>query len=1114
MTFYETFLSFRQTINRNITLAQSIDNSIAVATEKQARLSDIIEQEYNREINENSENIKKVRAFISIAESHTSTRIMPAKAEVFLSVELSKLSVRIDSTSRNDPFAAQLFTKAQAQLLYLKNNEAYLAGKHNQQLEAITKETSFLINQLNDRKVAAKNELIRFLSSDTVQAYVEQVKKISHQFLNSINGINLVLNEGNIYLGYLELPLIARNEYKEYFLQYLRDVYVSDTNSLRFPFEYNIKNGGVLLTEFDNNSEQRLFPLFQNLVLNVARYYTNYFDEILYIDPIRYNSSALGIVSALCDGKKSYISRVPTSSDNVRKKIDSIIANIEAEENRAIQENSIIKPKLLMFHNFPHGYDQTTISKIRQLCVNACHYKYTVVLTTNVTEKRSYIEDTLAYIKTIANIISFSNGIFSKSDGTESADISFFDSPAELPKDVQKKLLESRKNDKEGNKYIERVGLNWSFENKGNRYLDNIPYGIDKENELLYLDFENSNFATFICGASRSGKSTLLHTVLTGIFSKYHPDDVEVWLIDFKMTEFSRYIDHLPPHVRYLILDESPELVYDIINRLTEILIKRQNRFKGKWEKLSQVPKEKYMPSIFVVIDEFSVMSQIIADSATITNENYGAKLQMLLAKGAALGLHFIFSSQGFTNGTRGLSEYSKQQIQQRIAMKAQEYSEVKETLSLKNASDTDVAMMEQLPVYHTLTRIPMDDFGNHLKLANVLYFPDEDLPKQLAMIDDIKSELRPVDKFLPYDTGTYIDKKSLVIDGKRYKTFNDEFDKFKSYISNKNNANPVFFIGEPRRMLPIYPVEFSESFCENIMAIAPVSEKMAFTSILLSLAKTVELQGYRIIVLGHPKSQVFNQLVYGCNCSFKAISSLQKICDEISKIKDKIINGAEDKVFYFLLGFESIINEMSFIDDSISKVPDVKRSTKLTEDKSEKLAALTFDKREEGELDILQQLSLITGETKVDFSEFSEKFSDDNISLNELSHTDNEISPVGEYDARKDLKFILTQGPRLGYHFVMQFNSVNELEQTKTDVSFFRHKILFRIPRQDASLMIGSSHSAVIPEMQDHIFRYDDGICAVSFRPLLHPGLSWDGWSLNVDGTFSDEDYEEEYLM
>ena len=120
-------------------------------------------------------------------------------------------------------------------------------------------------------------------------------------------------------------------------------------------------------------------------------------------------------------------------------------------------------------------------------------------------------------------------------------------------------------------------------------------------------------------------------------------------------------------------------------------------------------------------------------------------KLQTLLAKGAALGLHFIFASQGFTSGTRGLNDFSKKQVQERIAMKT-EYNEIKETLDLKSASDDDKAMMEQLPVHHALVRTPVDERGNHIKLTQVMYI--QDYTHQEAMIDRIRRMVHPAPRY------------------------------------------------------------------------------------------------------------------------------------------------------------------------------------------------------------------------------------------------------------------------------------------------------------------------------------------------------------------------------
>jgi hypothetical protein len=71
----------------------------------------------------------------------------------------------------------------------------------------------------------------------------------------------------------------------------------------------------------------------------------------------------------------------------------------------------------------------------------------------------------------------------------------------------------------------------------------------------------------------------LLHTIITGLLRQYHPDDVELWLADFKMGEFSQYINPMPPHIKYILLDESAELVYDFVELLTKELLRRKQYF-------------------------------------------------------------------------------------------------------------------------------------------------------------------------------------------------------------------------------------------------------------------------------------------------------------------------------------------------------------------------------------------------------------------------------------------------------------------------------------------------------------------------------------------------------
>ena len=74
------------------------------------------------------------------------------------------------------------------------------------------------------------------------------------------------------------------------------------------------------------------------------------------------------------------------------------------------------------------------------------------------------------------------------------------------------------------------------------------------------------------------------------------------------------------------------------------------------------------------------------------------------------------------------------------------------------------------------------------------------------------------------------------------------------------------------------------------------------------------------------------------------------------------------------------------------------------------------------------------------------------------------------------------------------------------------RHKILFRLSRGDAVSLIGSSGASAVTQLGDHAFRYTNGLEALSYRPYLHPGLSWDGWEIADGKVILAGSDEEEY--
>lgn len=1056
----------------------SADQAIVQAAESEATFHQAGDAVLAKKMEESLAAEKKVQAFFNIAKAHTRASAsfsMPKPLDI---AALSRLALQINNTSSDDPYAAKLQNEAAAQLAgILRDRETIKSFSARAQQDSATRQEE-KVQQVRQKKAACIREVEQFVSSALFVSFINSLREksaapyIDDETLFGSKGVSV----GTFDVA-MPIPQGTEQLLKNAFAGYLS--VSGEKGILHIPAFAAVKPGSVFLIEYATNTEQQVLSGIQNILINLIRQRKDDLNHILFLDPIRFNSDGLGCLAELTDTGDSLLESVPPSAEQIKIQLSALINDPRRNET------------LLCVHNFPHGYDPTTQKIIQQLCANASGSGLTVLLTQNVASKSFSADDVLSFIESFAIPVVYTQDRFYMEAGHSEKvlPLNWHVAPQKLPADIR--ALSVRKETADlSNSYEDRVG--YSFERslqKGIRRIVDIPYGIDEAGNVLSLDFEDSNFASFICGAARSGKSTLLHTIITGILKQTHPDDVEIWLIDFKMTEFSRYTKNTPPHIRYIMLDESPEMVYDILDRLTEILQKRQNIFKGAWEKLSDVPPEKYMPALFVIIDEFSVMSQIVAESAMNGQGDYAVKLQALLAKGAALGMHFIFASQGFTTGTRGLNDFAKLQVQQRIAMKT-EFNEIRETLDLKSTSDTDKAMMEQLVPHYALARIPMDKRGNHLQQTHVLYI--DDYSKQEAMIRDIRRMFTPCPRYDVGNSGGYIDKQTLVIDGNNYHSFDENADKIRMALHKRQAAFlgddfTYLFPGEPRRMMETFPLDITNGFCENILIIASLQEKMAAASVLLSIRRSLQLQGKELSLWTSSRDSLYRQLAFSCGVNLSAAVDLDDVCEQIHQIKQKIQQKIPGDRFIVLTGFETLMQDMTFQEKSSL---------------GETAFSGGIERRQEGEPDINTQLAaLAAGFLSAPAPAPAETFSVPDITAS------------AAYDAREDLKFILTQGPRLGYHFIMLFHSAAEVDQCRIDTSLFRHKCLFLMPKADAMPLVGSIGAAAVSELTGHSFRYTNGIEQLSFRPYLHPGLTWDGWQLDGSSVVSTIE-EEEYLL
>lgn len=1046
-------------------------------------------------LEENTQRTAKVNAFKEIAKTHSTKHIPAISAKPFDSSVLSKLSVQINSGNVNDSYAVQLYTEATAQLIFLNLEIAEITQKNEQYIERLLIKYNTDIRETENKISIVKAEILSYLNSNFFSSFISCIKNDTITFNNNNDTTeHFIDTNGTISLGTVELPFPIPRGMESDFAKKIADLCNVAKAIIKVPVNISINHNRVILAEYTNTTENLILKGVQNIILNIARYYGQEFSQVSFIDPIRYNSSSLGCLSRVC-GDGFFIDNVPHSEELVRKKIANIVSNINPKRHIETSDK-----KVYIFHDFPQSYDTKSIGLIQQLCANAEYYGINVILTHNQSARQQADSNSYQFIRNIALNISVDNydAFFCENKNGNKHLFEWYVAPLHLPSDIEKKYVHERPVIDLNNNYIRRVGLDIiPRTKKGVRKLDNIPYGIDNNGNILYLDFENTNFATYICGASRSGKSTLIHTIITGILQSTHPDNVEIWLVDFGKTEFSRYVNKNIPHIRYIILDESPELVYDLVDRLTEIMLSRQNKFMGKWEKLKDVPEEQYMPELFVVIDEFSIMSNVLANSVTLAKEDYRIKLQTILAKGAKLGMRFIFSSQGFTEGTRGLTEMAKDQIQQRIAMKA-DYNDIKSTLDLKTISERDELLMEQLPVHYALRRIPLTEQGDRLNNAHVLYIPCAN--DQFPLFENLKECFSPEKVYDPSKFGSYIYKRPMFKDGNTFEKFNEQKNVILDQLGKAANNDGAFsiYIGSPQRMLQVYPIEMVNGFCENGLIISPTREKITSASLIISATESLKLQNFQSECWTPNRNSVYRQITNDCNYSFdKSFVMIEDICERISQLKYAIEKKIEANIVIFIMNYETIMMDMQYLaEESTSK-------EKVDLGILSEYGSIT---RDEGEMDLNTLLDL--------------ELESDNIPQIKSSVTVQVSAKVvastatsKAYDARNDLIYILTHGPRYGYHFIMQFDTCGDFRQTKLDESLFRHKIMFQTAKNEAIGIVNSAFAQSVSTLSNHIFRYTNGIDDVSFRPYLHPGICIDGWSMqgqNIDNIVDEEDYLE----
>lgn len=559
-----------------------------------------------------------------------------------------------------------------------------------------------------------------------------------------------------------------------------------------------------------------------------------------------------------------------------------------------------------------------------------------------------------------------------------------------------------------------------------------IPIGIHGANEVQYLTLGvGGSHHALIAGVAGSGKSSLLHTIILRTLTQYSPDELSIYLVDFKRgVEFKIYADFVLPSFKVVAIESEREFGYNIL-----VALEREQKIRADLFKKNHVDKiEEYrelgkkMPRILVIMDEFHELF-------SNTNDEFAKKsaviMERIVRQGRAFGVHLILASQSYSNIT-GVDRAVFDQMAVRIVLKC---SKADANLLLDNGSSE----IDQISIDDPGRAVYNSEAGNkeynsHFRVAYI------DPSKHRGMLQDISDK-----------TKEYADPKQPTrillsnIEDNNYSVFNQ----FQTYLAANYKTPGRLYIGEPLSVTNNMAMDFVRKEYSNLLMIGSDTEKARsmFAFAILSLCIN-----YWIIHRRTPEKPFITLF----NCKPLDDSYFKDTPQLLSEFLPEYVN-------YIACG------DMNDVQNTLSEYfDDIKSQGAITTDKY--FFVFGYQRAEE-----------LKSEKKLSQSE-------DIDNLFNIMPSNNNLPQLSPKDMFRQ---IVKSGAQAGVHTVIWQDSFAPLYQDDKDMmSFFNMKVAFDMSPEDFSRFVSANDVSLMSE--NNAIYYNRARDNQKFRPYQAPDEDW----------------------
>ena len=166
-----------------------------------------------------------------------------------------------------------------------------------------------------------------------------------------------------------------------------------------------------------------------------------------------------------------------------------------------------------------------------------------------------------------------------------------------------------------------------------------VGLGVDIAGQGIFADLAKMPHL-LVAGATGSGKSVCINTLITSILFKAKSEEVKFILIDPKMVELSNY--NGIPHLMVPVVTDAKKAA-SVLNWSVQEMEKRYAKFAETgvrdMERFNAAKPEEKMPAIVIIIDE-------LADLMMVAPHDVEDAICRLAQKARAAGIHLVLATQ------------------------------------------------------------------------------------------------------------------------------------------------------------------------------------------------------------------------------------------------------------------------------------------------------------------------------------------------------------------------------------------------------------------------------------------------------------------------------------